>query len=634
MRQVVILAGGKGTRLKDRLGDLPKPLIDVCGTPLLEHQILLAKRYGFNRVLVLVNHKAQQIVDFCLSKDNWGIEVQCIDDQVPLGTAGAVLNVFGQLEDQFLVMYGDTMMDVDLSRFCRAHASSQTTGATLFLHPNDHPQDSDLVEVNGSDVITQFHPYPHQADTYYPNLVNAALYCMSKAALLPYRHRGQVELDFGKHLFPQMIRDGIILRGYNSPEYIKDCGTPDRIDKVRIDFSKGKITNASLANKQAAIFLDRDGTIIEQVDQLNSLDQVSLLDGAATAIRRFNREGYKTCVVTNQPVIARGECSVEQLTQIHYKMETLLGREAAYLDRIYYCPHHPDKGFAGERADLKLVCQCRKPATGMITRAVVDLNVDLEKSWMIGDTSTDIELAKRSGLKSILVETGYAGRDGKHPANADFVVPSLAEAATLVLDIYPSVVDKYLDELASLQPGALVMIGGQSRSGKSTFANILKLALLGLGRQSHVISTDRWILSEADRGDGVLARHAMTELNEALTSLQSMTTQLKQIPLPRYLKHQRLHQKNAEQFEMQPEDIVIVEGVVALATDAAKDANKRFYVDTDEAERRARVINEYCLRGYTAEEAETVYLDRLQDEVPVIAALEHDAIKVKLPLTA
>ena len=205
MRQVVILAGGKGTRLKERLGDLPKPLIDVCGTPLLEHQILLVKRYGFDRILILVNHKAQQIVDFCESRGNWGIAVQCIDDQVPLGTAGAVLNVFDLLEEQFLVMYGDTMLEVDLNRFCKAHERLPATGATLFLHPNDHPQDSDLVEMAESGAITQFHPYPHKADRYYPNLVNAALYCLSKAALIAYRRDGKTQLDFGKQLFPQMI---------------------------------------------------------------------------------------------------------------------------------------------------------------------------------------------------------------------------------------------------------------------------------------------------------------------------------------------------------------------------------------------------------------------------------------------
>ncbi|MCM0034272.1 MAG: HAD-IIIA family hydrolase [Burkholderiaceae bacterium] len=632
MRQVVILAGGKGTRLKERLGDLPKPLIDVCGIPLLEHQILLAKRYGFDRVLILVNHKAQQIVDFCAVKGNWGIAVECIDDHVPLGTAGAVLNILDRLDEQFLVMYGDTMLEIDLKRFCQAHERLPASGATLFLHPNDHPHDSDLVEMAESGEITQFHPYPHQADRFYPNLVNAALYCLSRAALVAYRRDNRTELDFGKHLFPQMIRDGVMLRGYNSPEYIKDCGTPDRIDKVRADFNNGKIAKASLAHKQAAVFLDRDGTLLEEVNHLNSVDQVRLLDGAASAIRRFNREGYKTCLVTNQPVIARGECTIDDLTQIHHKLETLLGREAAYLDRVYYCPHHPDKGFAGERVDLKIACQCRKPNTGMIDQAVIELNIDCADSWLIGDTSTDVATARRAGLKSILVETGYAGKDNKYPVIADFIAPDLETAAALILDIYPLVIEKFAAVLTGVEPGGLIFIGGQARSGKSTYASILKYALLGMGRQCHVLSTDRWILSEADRFPGVLGRHDMMSLNLCLAKLHLRGERPLTLSLPLYLKQERLHQKDADSLVIQRDDIVIIEGVAALATDAAKHAAMRFYVEIEEAERQNRLLAEYSRRGYTSEDAAFIYRERLLDEVPTIDELKQDAIKVKLPL--
>jgi histidinol phosphatase-like enzyme len=110
-------------------------------------------------------------------------------------------------------------------------------------------------------------------------------------------------------------------------------------------------------------------------------------------------------------------------------METLLGREHAFLDRIYFCPHHPEKGFPGERADLKIDCDCRKPKTGMIQKAVAELNIDLKQSWLIGDTTTDLQTAKNAGLKSILVRTGAAGRDGKFDALPDFVCNDLRHAA-------------------------------------------------------------------------------------------------------------------------------------------------------------------------------------------------------------
>jgi len=117
--------------------------------------------------------------------------------------------------------------------------------------------------------------------------------------------------------------------------------------------------------------------------------------------------------------------------------ETLLGREHAFLDRIYFCPHHPEKGFPGERADLKIDCDCRKPKTGMIKSAVGDLNIDLKQSWFIGDTTTDIQTARNAGVKSILVRTGSAGKDGKHNAQPDFTFDTLNEAVDFILEQKP-----------------------------------------------------------------------------------------------------------------------------------------------------------------------------------------------------
>ena len=134
MKQAVILAGGRGTRLRERLNGLPKPLIDVCGVPLLERQVALLKRYGFTNVLVLVNHAAEQIVDFCAARDNWGLEIDCINDGEPRGTAGATLAVLDRLLDDFLVIYGDTMLEVDLNRFHDFHRRFEGVAATLFLH--------------------------------------------------------------------------------------------------------------------------------------------------------------------------------------------------------------------------------------------------------------------------------------------------------------------------------------------------------------------------------------------------------------------------------------------------------------------------------------------------------------------
>ncbi len=175
IRQLVILGGGKGTRLASRLEGLPKPLVDIGGLPLLQRQIMHARAYGVEQVLVLVNHRAECIHDFFQKNDNFGLDLACIDDGDPRGTAGAVLAVLPRLAADALIMYGDTLLNVDLDRFYAFHQARPDAAATLFLHPNDHPQDSDLMEVGEDGQVTRIYPYPHAADEDYPNLVNAAL---------------------------------------------------------------------------------------------------------------------------------------------------------------------------------------------------------------------------------------------------------------------------------------------------------------------------------------------------------------------------------------------------------------------------------------------------------------------------
>jgi len=138
-------------------------------------------------------------------------------------------------------------------------------------------------------------------------------------------------------------------------------------------------------------------------------------------------------VVTNQPVIAKGWTTEAELQNIHNKLETLLGTEHAFLDRIYFCPHHPDGGFPGERAALKIRCECRKPGIGMIQNAVADLNIDLGQSWLIGDTTTDIQTAANAGLRSILIGTGSGGKDAKHPVRPDHAARDVLEAVKLLV---------------------------------------------------------------------------------------------------------------------------------------------------------------------------------------------------------
>jgi D,D-heptose 1,7-bisphosphate phosphatase len=319
------------------------------------------------------------------------------------------LHAFEHLAERFVVMYGDTMVNVDLRRLWDAHPLS--AAATLFLHPNDHPQDSDLVEIDDENRLVALHPYPHPAGAYFQNLVNAALYVFEKKALATSAGHGP--LDFGKHVLPEMIARGEHIQAYVTREYIKDAGTPQRLERVRKDYASGRIAASSLEYALPAVFFDRDGTLNYERNWLSKPEQLELLPGAAEAVRLINEQGWLAVVITNQPVIARGECSEPGMRLIHNKLEWLLGEQHAYLDGIYYCPHHPEAGFSGERIDLKIDCACRKPGIELVERAVRDLNIDLKRSWFIGDRAGDINTARNARIASALVGTGPLSEEAR-----------------------------------------------------------------------------------------------------------------------------------------------------------------------------------------------------------------------------
>ena len=220
----------------------------------------------------------------------------------------------------------------------------------------------------------------------------------------------KVKVDLDRQILKPLCGTGKMFC-YDSPEYVKDMGTPERFNGVCADFAHGTVSAKNLKNKQKAIFLDRDGTINKYVGFLRDINDFELLPGVTEAIRKINASGYLAIVVTNQPVIARGEVTFDQLQEIHNKMETLLGQEGAYIDGIYFCPHHPDKGFEGEVPELKIDCDCRKPKPGMLLKAAEDFNIDLSQSWMVGDGRNDIEAGQNAGCHTALIGMENFGQE-------------------------------------------------------------------------------------------------------------------------------------------------------------------------------------------------------------------------------
>lgn len=426
---VVIVAGGKGTRLSALFGNIPKALVPVGGKPVLQHQLELAAKAGVRSATIFAGFLADQIAEFVGDGSRFGMNIAVRVEDAPLGNAGAVLQSLDTLPERFFVMYGDVMMAVDLERMARFHLD-HAAAFTAFVHPNDHPFDSDLIEADAEGRVTALHSAPHATERVYDNLVNAALYVVERNALAP----DSGKQDFTKDVMPGLIAAGAKVLAYRSAEYIKDMGTPERLARVEADLKSGKLDLANSGKPRAAVFLDRDGTLNVEKGFLASQDGLELLPGVGAALKSLRQAGYSLVVVTNQPVIARGEASEDDVAAIHRRLEWELGKDGAYLDAIYLCPHHPDKGFAGERPELKIACQCRKPGTAMVEQACRELNLNAKSSWMIGDQTRDIEMARRAGLRSILVRTGTAGRDGNFSATPDFIADDLRAAADLILE--------------------------------------------------------------------------------------------------------------------------------------------------------------------------------------------------------
>ena len=411
------MAGGRGTRIASVANDVPKPMINICGKPILEHQIDNLKACGLTDIILVIGYLGEKIKDYFGDGSRFGVCIEYFIEEHPLGTAGALFKM-PQLTEDFLLLCGDVIIDVDFNRFIAFHKEKKAW-ASLVAHPNGHPYDSSLLvtEIEAPQIAGGMPVDTHRVicwmakedeRLYYKNRVNAGIELISPELLketmknfVPRHPETPDKIDLDRDVLKINIGSGRIY-AYDTPEYVKDMGTPDRFFEAENDIKTGKVHAHNLKNRQKAIFLDRDGTINKMVGFITKPEQFELLPGVAKAIKAINKSAYLAIVITNQPVIARGDCTFEQLQTIHNKMETELGKEGAFVDAIYVCPHHTDKGFPGERPEYKCDCDCRKPKPGLLLQAAKDFNIDLSQSYMIGDSDRDVKAGKNAGVKEAI----------------------------------------------------------------------------------------------------------------------------------------------------------------------------------------------------------------------------------------
>lgn len=401
----VIMAGGKGTRIATINSEVPKPMIPILDKPILQYEIEVLKRQNITDIILIVGYLGNQIVDYFKEGQQFGVHIEYIVENQPLGTAGALYYLKDRIQDDFLLLNGDIIFDVDFDKFLKVHQKKHCL-ATILTHPNSHPYDSGVIVADKDGKVTRWMSKEDER-LWYRNRVNAGLHILSPRLLERFKEAKKTDLD--REILKPLIQEGE-LYVYDSPEYIKDMGTPDRYYQVMEDIKNHKPENRNLSHKQKAIFLDRDGTINRYVGFLRDIGEFELLPAVTDAIKKINQSDYLAIVITNQPVIARGEVTFDELEEIHHKMETLLGSDGAYLDAIYYCPHHKDKGFEGEIPELKFDCECRKPKPGLLLKAAEDFNIDLSQSWMIGDGENDIRCGINGGCKTALITQENKGK--------------------------------------------------------------------------------------------------------------------------------------------------------------------------------------------------------------------------------
>ena len=423
----VIMAGGKGSRLLSITNDeIPKPMVPVDSKPLLEYQVEKLKSYGVKKIIMIVGHLGEKISGHFQDGKAFGVDIDYIFEKEPLGTAGAFYYLKDKIDAKdFLLIFGDVFFDLDFDRMEAFHFKNSAL-TTLLAHPNGHPYDSDLIQMDDTGRVIGFDSKHNVRDYWYDNMVNAGMYILNKDLLDLVKE--PVKIDFEKDILANQVKLGANIYAYHSPEYVKDVGTVDRINATVEELRSGLIAAKNLKNKQRAIFIDRDGTMNVSKGFISKAEDLELIPGTLEAVKAINKSGALAIVITNQPVIARGECSFEELHNIHNKLKTLLGEKGAFVDDIFYCPHHTDKGFEGEVPELKFDCECRKPKTGMVMNAVEKYNIDLSQSYMVGDSTMDLETARNAGVKSVLVNTGFAGNDGKYSRKCDIEAKDLLDA--------------------------------------------------------------------------------------------------------------------------------------------------------------------------------------------------------------
>lgn len=396
---VVIIGGGLGTRLK-KVQSEPKLLtkfgkysnFDLILRNLKKTRININNIHilcGRDKDLISKNYKKKKKLNF-------------YEEKKLLGTAGCLSELKQKnFTDNILIIFGDLLFKIDFQKYFSYHLKNNSD-LTVLSHPSDHLFDSDIIDVDKDNKIKKIFLKPHKKKLLTNNLTMAGIFILKKSLLsvIPKKKK----LDFSKFFLKKIIKLNKKVFSYYSREYCKDFGTPKRLKKIRSHYRKLYLNYYSFRNKIPAIFLDRDGVLNKDLGPNKYSNPLDLLDNSLKALKKLRNSKYLIVLVSNQSSVAKGFLTLDQLNYSFKIYQSFLAKQNFYFDMIYYCPHHPERGFKGENLKYKINCKCRKPKPGMLLKAKKDLNIDLKNSYFVGDNITDFKAADKVKVKSILVK--------------------------------------------------------------------------------------------------------------------------------------------------------------------------------------------------------------------------------------
>lgn len=432
MKQAIILCGGKGTRLGGLTQTVPKPLLKVAGEVLLDRSIRLLAQHGIESVLLIAGHLGDQIEEHYREGQFEGVNVDVFVEPSPLGTSGALPLVKEQLDEQFLLVYGDVFLDFDVSALVAAHRVWRENGAlaTLLTRPSDHPWDSHLIARDEEGWVEEF-VFEQQEGKLYENCGNVAIYGLERIFVDEIPTGAS---DFGRDIFPSVLKGGGKLGTVDLEigGFVRDMGTPDRLALVeRYIARKARAMRARHAPKALKVaLLDRDGTLNVEKGHLSSPDDLELLPGVEEALALLHSNGWRCILITNQPGIARGEFTVKDLEKIHEALELRVAESGGEIEAIYYSPYHPETQHGEGVLELRRASDCRKPNSGMLFDAEEELGLDLAECVMIGDSWRDIKAGQGAGVRTFFLGETDKGLE----IGADWCALSLKEAVEFLLN--------------------------------------------------------------------------------------------------------------------------------------------------------------------------------------------------------